>query len=62
MLNLMGETLVNFLDAATAWAWKMFEKDMAMTESILHRTEALLVTIESRVSPALRRFFPNNDR
>ena len=51
------EKTTAFLDDATAWLWELFEKDMAMTESILHRTEALFVTIESKVPSGLRRIF-----
>jgi len=41
MLDTMLDRLTVYLDAAAAFLWRMFEKDMALTESVIRHTETL---------------------
>ncbi len=46
--GLMGKVQV-LLDAAAGVVWRAFERDQALMESLLNRTEAILVTIENKL-------------
>jgi hypothetical protein len=44
------------LDRAAAVLWKLFEKDLEMTDALLERTELILAGVEAKMPASLRRF------
>ena len=46
MLDSLMETLESFFDSLAAFIWQQFEKDMAMTEAILARTDQICDRVE----------------
>ena len=57
MLDRMTDAVNSWMDDAAQFAWELFEKDMAMTERILDRTEAWIGAIEQRIPKDLLRKF-----
>jgi hypothetical protein len=57
MFNDFMDKVSEGLDRCAAFAWELFEKDLALTESILQRTESIFATVESKLPTSVRRFF-----
>ncbi len=49
MFTQVSEKLTQMFDVATQFLWETFEKDMAMTEAVISRTEAVFATIEEKI-------------
>jgi len=45
------EKIQSWLDAASRALWRAFEKDLALMESFLDRTEAVFTIIETKLFP-----------
>jgi hypothetical protein len=49
MIESWMEKWNELLDQAAEFAWGLFEKDLALTEKILDRTEEIFVSIEQKL-------------
>ena len=60
MFNQIEEKISDLLDQFGSGVWALFEKDVAMLESLFQRTENFILAVEARAPESLRKLYRND--